>query len=30
LAYRDSERPTTIHPTIHADDLPEMLQHETT
>ena len=29
LAYRDSERPTTIHPTIRADDLPEALRNET-
>ncbi len=26
LAYRDSRRPTTIHPTVSADELPEALQ----
>jgi 4'-phosphopantetheinyl transferase len=26
LAYRDSPRPTTIHPTVRADKLPEVLQ----
>jgi 4'-phosphopantetheinyl transferase len=26
LAYRDSPRPTTIHPTVRADQLPEVLQ----
>jgi 4'-phosphopantetheinyl transferase len=25
LAYRDSPRPTTIHPTLQADELPEVL-----
>jgi 4'-phosphopantetheinyl transferase len=25
LAYRDSRRPTTIHPTVRADELPELL-----
>jgi 4'-phosphopantetheinyl transferase len=28
LAYRDRPRPTTIHPTIPADDLPEVLQRQ--
>jgi len=26
LAYQDSQRPTTIHPTVRADELPEVLQ----
>jgi 4'-phosphopantetheinyl transferase len=26
LAYQDSQRPTTIHPTVRADKLPEVLQ----
>jgi 4'-phosphopantetheinyl transferase len=26
LAYRDSQRPTTMHPMVQADELPEMLQ----
>lgn len=28
LAYRDSPRPTTIHPTVRADELAEVLQAE--
>jgi len=26
LAYQDSQRPTAIHPTVRADELPEVLQ----
>jgi 4'-phosphopantetheinyl transferase len=29
LAYRDSRRPTTIHPLVRSDDLPKLLQSAT-